>query len=69
MSVTSAAPMGAHEEAQLIAALTKRFDRRVRVQTAVDPSLVGGAVVRAGDLTIDGSIKARLERLALELTA
>jgi F-type H+-transporting ATPase subunit delta len=69
VSVTSAAPMGAGEEAQLVAALTKRFDRRVRVQTAVDPSLVGGAVVRAGDLTIDGSLKARLERLALELTA
>ena len=54
---------------QLVAALTKRFDRKVRVQTAVDPSLVGGAVVRAGDLTIDGSLKSRLERLALDLTA
>jgi F-type H+-transporting ATPase subunit delta len=69
VQVTSAAPMGAGEEAQLTAALTKRFDRKVRVQTAVDPALVGGAVVRAGDLTIDGSIKARLERLALDLTA
>jgi F-type H+-transporting ATPase subunit delta len=69
VQVTSAAPMGAGEAAQLTAALTKRFDRKVRVQTAVDPSLVGGAVVRAGDLTIDGSIKARLERLALDLTA
>jgi F-type H+-transporting ATPase subunit delta len=35
----------------------------------VDPSLIGGAVVRAGDLTIDGSVKARLERLAHDLTA
>jgi len=69
VSVTSAAPMGAGEEAALVAALAKRFDRKVRVQTAVDPSLIGGAVVRAGDLTIDGSIKARLERLALDLTA
>jgi F-type H+-transporting ATPase subunit delta len=69
VQVTSAAPMGAGEESALVAALAKRFDRKVRVQTAVDPSLVGGAVVRAGDLTIDGSIKARLERLALDLTA
>jgi F-type H+-transporting ATPase subunit delta len=69
VSVTSAAPMGAGEAAALSAALAKRFDRQVRVQTAVDPSLVGGAVVRAGDLTIDGSIKARLERLSLDLTA
>ena len=69
VQVTSAAPMGAGEVAALTAALSKRFDRTIRVQTAVDPSLVGGAVVRAGDLTIDGSIKSRLERLALDLTA
>jgi F-type H+-transporting ATPase subunit delta len=69
VQVTSAAPMGAGEESALVAALSKRFDRTIRVQTAVDPSLVGGAVVRAGDLTIDGSIKSRLERLALDLTA
>ncbi len=69
VQVTSAAPMGAGEVAALTAALAKRFDRSIRVQTAVDPSLVGGAVVRAGDLTIDGSIKSRLERLALDLTA
>jgi F-type H+-transporting ATPase subunit delta len=41
----------------------------VRLQTAVDASLLGGAVVRAGDLVIDGSIKSRLERMAYELTA
>ena len=35
----------------------------------VDPELLGGATVRAGDLVIDGSLKSRLERLALELTA
>ena len=35
--------------------------------TAVDPSLLGGAVIRAGDLVIDGSIKGRLQRLASEL--
>jgi F-type H+-transporting ATPase subunit delta len=37
------------------------------MQTSVDPTLVGGAVVRAGDLVIDGSLKGRLERLATEL--
>jgi F-type H+-transporting ATPase subunit delta len=35
--------------------------------TAVDASLMGGAVIRAGDLVIDGSIKGRLERMASEL--
>ena len=37
--------------------------------TQVDPALIGGAVVRAGDTVIDGSLKSRLERMAFELTA
>jgi F-type H+-transporting ATPase subunit delta len=69
VSITSAAPMGEAETATLVAALETRFKRKVRVQSAVDPSLIGGAVVRAGDLTIDGSVKARLTRLAHDLTA
>jgi F-type H+-transporting ATPase subunit delta len=69
VSITSAAPMGEGEQAKLVAALEKRFDRKVRVQSGVDASLIGGAVVRAGDLTIDGSVRARLARLAQDLTA
>jgi F-type H+-transporting ATPase subunit delta len=69
VAITSAVPMGADEQGKLVAALEKRFDRRVRVEAAVDASLIGGAVVRAGDLTIDGSVKARLARLAQDLTA
>ena len=69
VTITSAAPMGEGEAAQLATALERRFNRKVRMQTDVDPSLIGGAVVRAGDLTIDGSVKARLERLAHDLTA
>ena len=69
VSITSAAPMGADEQGKLVAALEKRFDRKVRLEAAVDPTLIGGAVVRAGDLTIDGSVKARLARLAQDLNA
>jgi F-type H+-transporting ATPase subunit delta len=67
--ITSATQLGGDEEAKLVAALQKRFNRSVRVESAVDPSLIGGAVVRAGDLTIDGSVKARLANLARELAA
>jgi F-type H+-transporting ATPase subunit delta len=69
VSITSAVQMGADEQGKLVAALEKRFDRKVRIEAAVDPSLIGGAVVRAGDLTIDGSVKARLARLAQDLSA
>jgi F-type H+-transporting ATPase subunit delta len=69
VSITSAAPMADNERGQLVAALEKRFDRKVHLEALVDESLIGGAVVRAGDLTIDGSVKARLVRLAHDLTA
>lgn len=69
VTITSAAAMGSEEQGKLQLALEKRFSRKVRVHAKVDPSLIGGAIVRAGDLTIDGSYKSRLERLAYELTA
>lgn len=67
--VTSAAALGVEEQQKLTVALERRFGRKVRVHAQVDPELIAGAIVRAGDLTIDGSYKSRLERLAFELTA
>jgi F-type H+-transporting ATPase subunit delta len=50
------------------AALKKRFGRDVEVETAVDDSLIGGAVIDAGDVVIDGSIKGKLGRLQAALS-
>ena len=44
-------------------ALSKRLDRKVRIVSTVDNSLIGGAIIRAGDLVIDGSVKGRLEKM------
>lgn len=67
VTVTSAAPLSATEQDRLAAALAKRFGRKVRVHAGVDATLIGGAVIRAGDLVIDGSYKSKLERLGVEL--
>jgi F-type H+-transporting ATPase subunit delta len=69
VQITSAAPMASKEQSALVGSLEQRFGRKVNLHTAVDADLIGGAVVRAGDLTIDGSLKSRLERLALDLSA
>ncbi len=69
VTVTSAAALSQAERDRLAAALEKRFNRRVRVHAEVDAALIGGAVIRAGDLVIDGSLKSKLERMAYELTA
>lgn len=68
VEVVSAVPLDAAQTEKLRQALDKRLKARVRMTNAVDSSLLGGAVIRAGDLVIDGSIKGRLERLRTELT-
>jgi F-type H+-transporting ATPase subunit delta len=69
VTVTSAAPLDEAQQDSLTTALERRLGRTVRLQCATDPTLIGGAVLRAGDLVIDGSLRARLERIAYDLTA
>ena len=66
--VTSAAALPAGEIDVIKAALEKRFGRQVEIATAVDESLIGGAVIDAGDVVIDGSLKGKLARLQTALT-
>lgn len=49
---------------KLAAALGKKLEREVVVTTATDESLLGGVLIRAGDLVIDGSVRGRLNKLA-----
>ncbi len=68
VEVISAVALSDAQADKLKQALSTRFKRTVRMQNSVDSTLLGGAVVRAGDLVIDGSLKGRLERLATDLT-
>lgn len=61
--VTSAGALPASELATIKAALIKRFGRDVEIETAIDESLIGGAVIDAGDVVIDGSLKGQLAQL------
>ena len=61
--VTSATALPGGEVETIRAALRKRFGREVELETAVDESLIGGAVIDAGDVVIDGSLKGKLGRL------
>ena len=66
-TVTSATALSADELASLKAALKRRFGREVELETAVDAGLIGGAVIDAGDVVIDGSLKGKLARLQTAL--
>lgn len=66
--VTSASAVGADQLKTIAAALKARLGREVSLATRIDPSLVGGIVIRAGDLVIDGSVRGKLRLLATHLT-
>ena len=68
VEVVAAREIAAPQKKRLEAALEKRLGREVRMQIKLDDSLLGGAIVRAGDLVIDGSLKGRLARLDSALT-
>ncbi len=51
----------------LAEALQKRLGREVTISTKTDSSLIGGLLIRAGDLVIDGSLQGHLRRLQTEL--
>jgi F-type H+-transporting ATPase subunit delta len=67
VEVISAVKLDDGQTAKLAQALHTRLKRRVKMHNSVDAALLGGAVIRAGDLVIDGSLKGRLERLRTEL--
>jgi F-type H+-transporting ATPase subunit delta len=66
-TVTSATELSDAELQNIVQALKKRFGREVAVQTAVDAGLIGGAVIDAGDVVIDGSLRSKLARLNASL--
>jgi len=69
VTVTSAAKMSEAQEKSVVTALEERLGRNVNLTTEIDENLIGGAVIRAGGVVIDGSLRARLEGLANALTA
>jgi F-type H+-transporting ATPase subunit delta len=69
VQVISAVALSDAQRERLISALRKRLNREVRLHCEVDESLLGGAIVRSGDMVIDGSLKAGLERLSRAIAA
>jgi F-type H+-transporting ATPase subunit delta len=68
VEVVAAREIAAPQQKRLMEALKRRLGRDVRMHTTIDDTLIGGAIVRAGDLVIDGSLKGRLARLGSALT-
>jgi F-type H+-transporting ATPase subunit delta len=67
VDVVSATVLSTAQQEKLIAALSKRLARKVKLNCSVDPAVVGGMLIKAGDMVIDGSVRGKLDRLATAL--
>lgn len=65
--VISAEPLTADQDASLKAELSRLIGATVVIDAKVDQSLLGGLVVRVGSRQIDGSLKTKLDRLAVAM--
>lgn len=64
----AAAKVSQEQEDAIVAALEKRLGRKVKLVTKIDETLLGGAVIRVGDLVIDGSLQGRFQTLKSNLS-
>ncbi|HET8700443.1 MAG TPA: F0F1 ATP synthase subunit delta [Nitrococcus sp.] len=68
VEVVSAFKLAPQYATAIAQAMAKRLDREVDLTVRVDKSLIGGVIIRAGDLVIDASLRGRLQQLAQELS-
>lgn len=64
VDVTSAFALSDEQQDKLAKVLSARLGREVRLHAAEDATLIGGVLIRAGDLVIDGSVRGKLAKLA-----
>ena len=69
VEVVSAFDLADATRDKLAAVLGKKLERQVEVRTSTDRNLLGGVLIRAGDLVIDGSIRGRLNKLAAAMNS
>ena len=65
--VTSAAALSDGQHAALADALKAKLGGKVQVEVKIDPSLIGGLIVRVGSRMIDNSLRSKLQRLRLAM--
>ncbi|MFI4954760.1 MAG: F0F1 ATP synthase subunit delta [Gammaproteobacteria bacterium] len=64
VQITSAFPLADAQRDQFAKILSKNLERQVYIESDTDEKLIGGAIIRAGDKVIDGSVRGRLMQLA-----
>lgn len=63
VEVISAYELNDAERSRIVESLKKRYQKEIELTAKVDPTLLGGAIIRAGDVVVDGTVRGRLEKL------
>jgi len=69
VDITSAVKLNKKQQTDIGKSLEKRLARKVKLNCSVDPELVAGVLIKAGDTVIDGSLRSKLNRLSDALQA
>ena len=69
VQVISAYPLTDKQSSHLQHALAQRFEREISLSTEIDTDIIGGLILSAGDMVLDGSIRGKLNKLRAELAA
>jgi F-type H+-transporting ATPase subunit delta len=64
IEVTAAFELTDEQQQKLAQALSKKLERQVSLAASLDKSLIGGVIIRTGDLVIDASVRGKLTKLA-----
>ncbi len=67
VDVASAFPLDEAQQQSIAAVLKNKLGRDIRITSSEEPALIGGVLIHAGDLVIDGSVQGQLNKLANEL--
>ncbi len=69
VNVSSFGELSSAQKQQLIDTLGKRLQRQVKLKVSIDKELIGGAVIHADDLVIDGSVRGKIDKLRAGLVS
>ncbi len=69
VTIYSAFDVAEDTQQSLIQGLQTKLEREVKVDTRVDKKLLGGVLIRTGDLVIDGSVRGRLNKLSAAMNS
>jgi len=67
LQVNTAFEMTAEQQQKLVDALSRKLERKVDLEASVDQTLIGGVIIRTGDLVIDASVRGKLAKMAKAL--